>query len=410
MAKRVSKVITKQEDIDFLININTDEIGQSMIMEMFGSFEEKEPRFHPYDIVTIPAKSYGNGKTNSKPFTTTVGRFLFNKFFIERNKSIFDRIGYYNESINKKNYGKLFNKLGYYLLEDKIVLEDYKNFCNMTQAFMPFVTIISPGFTDSMLLSSKKINAKKAQLIKENKAALDAKDIKVADKIQKELLDYAREILKDDPAMDMFNSGVGGSFENNYKNMFIMRGTARDPDPDKGYNIITSNYIDGISADEYQQLANTLAEGPYNRSKKTETGGYWEKLLIAGLQHVKLLPAGTDCGTKKYITIKITEKNINSVMYSYVIEGNKLVEITSDNMDNYIGKTVKLRFSSMCKAKNGICNACAGNAFYRQGRVNVGLEVAQVPSKIKNIFMKSFHDAQVKLYEMDPMKAFGLEE
>ena len=76
----------------------------------------------------------------------------------------------------------------------------------MTQAFMPFVTIISPGFTDSMLLSSKKINAKKAQLIKENKAALDAKDIKVADKIQKELLDYAREILKDDPAMDMFNS------------------------------------------------------------------------------------------------------------------------------------------------------------------------------------------------------------
>ena len=75
--------------------------------------------------------------------------------------------------------------------------------------------------------------------------------------------------------MDMFNSGVGGSFENNYKNMFIMRGTARDPDPDKGYNIITSNYIDGISADEYQQLANTLAEGPYNRSKKTETGGYW---------------------------------------------------------------------------------------------------------------------------------------
>lgn len=132
--------------------------------------------------------------------------------------------------------------------------------------------------------------------------------------------------------------------------------------------------------------------------------------MIAGLQHVKLLDPGTDCGTKKYITIKITEKNINSVMYSYVIEGNKLVEITSDNMDNYIGKTVKLRFSSMCKAKNGICNACAGNAFYRQGRVNVGLEVAQVPSKIKNIFMKSFHDAQVKLYEMDPMKAFGLEE
>ena len=97
-------------------------------------------------------------------------------------------------------------------------------------------------------------------------------------------------------------------------------------------------------------------------------------------------------------------------MYCYVIEGNKLVEITSDNMDKYIGKTIKIRYSSMCKAKNGICNACAGNAFYRQGRINVGMETPQVASKIKNIFMKSFHDSQVKLYEMDPMKAFGITE
>lgn len=123
-----------------------------------------------------------------------------------------------------------------------------------------------------------------------------------------------------------------------------------------------------------------------------------------------MLEPGTDCGTKKYITVKVTEKNISSLMYSFVIEGNKLVEITSDNMDSYIGKTVKLRYSSMCKAKNGICNACAGNAFYRQGRVNVGIETPQIPSKIKNIFMKSFHDAQVKLQEMDPMKAFSIEE
>ena len=123
-----------------------------------------------------------------------------------------------------------------------------------------------------------------------------------------------------------------------------------------------------------------------------------------------MLEPGTDCGTKKYITVKVTEKNISSLMYSFVIEGNKLVEIASDNMDSYIGKTVKLRYSSMCKAKNGICNACAGNAFYRQGRVNVGIETPQIPSKIKNIFMKSFHDAQVKLQEMDPMKAFSIEE
>jgi len=410
MAKRVSNEIKKQEDIDFLLSFNADEMGQSTIMEMFGTFENKGKRFNPYDIFTIPKGVYGNGKKNTKPIVTTVGRYIFNKVFIEKPESIFKQVGYFNLPINKKNYSNLFNKMGFWLLEDKITLDDYKYFCNMTQVFMPYSSIISPGFTESMLLCTKKINAKKEKLLKENKAALEANDIKVADAIQKELLEYAREILKDDPAMDMYNSGVGGSFENNFKNMFVMRGTVRDPDPTKGYNIITSNYIDGISSDEYSKIANTLSEGPYNRSKKTEVGGYWEKLLVAAFQHVKLLEKGSDCGTKRYIEVKVTEKNINSLMYCYVIEGSKLTEITSDNMDKYIGKTIKIRYSSMCQAKDGICNVCAGNGFYRQGRVNVGMETPQIASKVKNIFMKSFHDSQVKLYEMDPMKAFGLSD
>lgn len=408
--KRVSKEITKKEDIEYLLAIDADKIGQKDIMAMFGSFNEKEPRFHPYDIITIPAGAYGSTKKNKQPITTTVGRLIFNKCFIEKATSIFEMIGYYNEAITKKSYGKLMDKLGYWLLENKINVEDYKYFCNMGQTFMPFVTILAPGFTEEMLTCTKKINAKKEKLLKEHKAEIEAGNIAVVDDIQKELLAYAKELLKDDPAMDMFNSGVGGSFDNNFKNMFVMRGTVRDPDPDKGYNIITSNYMDGISADEYAAFANTLAEGPYNRSKKTEVGGYWEKLMVAACQHVNLLPEGSDCGTKRTITITLDDDLIGPAMYSYIVEGDKLIELTSENMEKYRGKRVKIRYSSMCEAKNGICSKCAGNAFYRQGLKNVGIRTAEIPSKIKNIFMKSFHDSQVRLYEMDPMKAFGLTE
>ena len=86
-----------------------------------------------------------------------------------------------------------------------------------------------------------------------------------------ELMEY----LKDDPCMDMFNSGGGGDFSNHYKNVFLLKGVTRNPDPLKGYDVITSNYIDGVSEEEYAALANSLAEGPFNRSKKTEVGGYW---------------------------------------------------------------------------------------------------------------------------------------
>ena len=406
--KRTSKVIKDNAEIERISKYTRDDITTEVMMSMFGEFNGKV-KYNPYDIVTIPTGFYGNDKKKNKtPFTTTIGKWIFNKIFIESKPSIMDAIGWFDDIVNKKAFGRLYDQLGYLRLENKITLEDYIAFCDDTQTVMPYVSILSNSFTDEMLTSSAKINKIKKKLIEENKAALDAGDIKVCDDISKQLLDYSKDILKDDPSMDMFNSGVGGDFDNNFKNMFIMKGASKDPDPAKGYNIITSNYIDGVSVDEYAKLANTLAEGPYNRSKKTEIGGWWEKLFISAFQNISLLPAGSDCGTKRYITYKITEKNIGDIMYCYIIEGDKLVELTSDNKDKYIGKTVKLRFSSLCEAKEGICSKCAGNLWYRLGFTNVGVMTPQIPSRIKNLNMKSFHNSQVNLVEMNPMEAFGL--
>ena len=410
--KRVSKTITDQSDIDFLINLKDDDITTSLIMELFADFG-KYQKYNPYDIITIPAGGYGgslpNGKEkkNKKPFTTTVGRLVFNKYFIECEPELLDSIGFVNENINKKTYGNIFDTIGYSVLEDKISIDTYKRFCKKTQKFMPYVSILAPNHSDNMLTITKKINKRKAELIKENKEAFDNGDVIVVDKVSKELLDYARELLKDDPAMDMFLSGAGGSFENNFKNMFIMRGSVQDPDPRKSYNIITSNYVDGVSKEEYSKLANTLAAGPYSRSKKTELGGYWEKLFLTSLQHVILEEPGSDCGTKRHIDVKVTNKNIGSIMYCYAINNDgSLTEITSENKSKFIGKTVSIRFSSMCESKNGICNKCAGNLFYRLGIRNVGASTPQIPSTLKVLSMKLFHDDQLNFTEMDPMEAF----
>lgn len=412
MKKRVSKEITDINEINKLINLTEEDITLSLIMELFADFGVHQ-KYNPYDIVTIPVNGYGgldsNGKEkkNKTEFTTTVGRFIFNKYFIESEPELLDMIGYINEDIGKKTYGKLFDSLGYAVLEDRLSVETYKRFCKRCQKFMPFVSILSPNHSMNMLTITKKINKRKAELIAENQEAVNNGDVMVVDKISKELLDYARELLKDDPAMDMFLSGARGSFENNFKNMYIMRGSVQDPDPRKSYNIITSNYIDGVSKEEYSKLANTLAAGPYSRSKKTELGGYWEKLFLTAFQHVVLLDPGSDCKTDRHITMKVTDKNINSIMYSYAINvDGSLTEITSENKNKFIGKTVKLRFSSMCEAKNGICNKCAGNLFYRLGIRNIGAATPQIPSRLKVLSMKLFHDDQLNFTEMDPMEAF----
>lgn len=89
-------------------------------------------------------------------------------------------------------------------------------------------------------------------------------------------------------------------------------------------------------------------------------------------------------------------------MYSYIIEGSKLVELNSDNKSKYIGKKVKVRFSGLCESKTGICNKCMGNLYYRlDKKENVGTSLTQVPSTLKNISMKAFHDSTQSLYEMN---------
>ena len=279
-----------------------------------------------------------------------------------------------------------------------------------TQKCMPYISILAPNYTNKMLECTVAIDKKKKELFDKYRKELDAGDPIIGDKVEKELLNYAIEYMGDDPSMDMFDSGARGSIPNNFKNMFVMKGVIKDPDPNakQKYHVAESNYIDGISSNEYALFANSLAAGPYSRAKKTEKGGYLEKLFLRAFQHLTLDPPDSDCHTKRFIEVELTQQNIELWMYSYVIgSSGALTEITSENKEKYIGKKVKLRFSSLCESKTGVCNKCMGNLYYRLGyKENAGTSLTQIPSKQKNISMKAFHDSTQKLVTMDLEEVF----
>ena len=406
MAKK--SLTHSQKDIDYVLSLKENDITESVILDMFGDFG-KGPKFNPYDPLTVPIGTYGRkGKQNKEPIHTTVGLWIFNRVFIEN--ELLDEVGYINYTLTKKKFRALENTLSYALLEDRITLDVLKNFINKSQKFMSYVSIISPSDTLKLVLCADPIEKKKKELYKTKyKDKIDKGDPIAAEAMSNELLDYAREYLKDDECMDMYNSGARAAFDNDFKNMYVMKGAVKDPDPDKGYNIIMSNYVNGISKEEYVDFAKSLPAGPYFRANKTKDGGWWEKLFLPAYLDVVLDEPGTDCGTKRTITMTITEDNISSVMYNYIVEGSKFVELTSKNKDKYIGKTVKMRFSSLCENEK-ICNRCAGNLFYRIGIRNVGTTVPQIASILKNICMKNFHDSVVRTSEMDPMKAFCIDD
>lgn len=402
----MSKELKNQKDIDFLLNLKEEDINKSLIMDMFGEFNGKK-KFEQTDTFTVPKGSYGpdNNKNNNE-FVTTVGIWVFNKFFIE--KELFDLFKYINKPIDGDVLSDINKEISYGILEDRVTIDQLKRYIHKQQFMLRFVSILSSNHTMKMLKSSSHLDKLKSKLLKTyDKEVKEGNEI-ISAQIEKELLDEAKKYLKDDPSMEMYDSKSRSKFNNTFKNMYVMRGAVMNPDPAKGFDIATSNYSDGISKDDFSILSNSLVGGAYAKSKNTEVGGYWVKLFLSAFQHLVLDKAGSDCGTKKYIEVELTNDNIEMYMYSYIIQGSSLVEITSQNRNSFIGKTVKMRFGSLCESKTGFCNKCAGNLYYRLGIENIGLTSTKIPTKIMMLSMKKFHVSQISIIDMDPMKAFSL--
>lgn len=417
---RVSKAITNKEDLEYILNLTEDDLMHThVIMDMFADFTgEDKPRFHTYDTITIPPGYYEiePGKKNKKPCVTTVGIWIFNKLFIEPN---FNHLfGYINEEITAGKFGDINDEISYALLEDETTVDALSDFIQKGQYFMKFASVLSPSASTALTINEK-INKKKIELVNANKEAIKNGDAEVVTEIEKELIDYAKELLKDDPSYDVFASGAGPDWKNNFKSMFVSKGAIINPIPGMGYDIIMSSFMDSINKEDYIVLANALSAGPYSRSNKTAMGGYWELLVLHATEHVTLGEPGSDCGTKRTITVTLDKATLKDFMYSYIVDNGKLVELNRKNKDKYLGKTVNIRYSAMCEMKSSggktcKCNKCIGNLPYRiktdrEGTKyihNIGAATPQLMSRIKNINMKAFHESLTTFVEMDPMDAF----
>lgn len=409
--KRQAKFISDPKDIEYLFSLNEDlACRTSTMMECFGKFGDKQ-RFSPWDILNVPPNTFGiEGHKNKKGFTTTVGLWVFNKAFTEC--PIFSITGYVNDTINKKLFKKLNKAISYAVMEDRLDIEELKRYTLKTQKFQPYCNILSPSLSEGLLGMSAEIKKRKEELLKSSKDVLTGEpDPAVVQKIEKTLIKEIDEKLKDDPSADILESSVGADKGNNLKNMFIMKGVSKLADQSRGqYSMITSNYMDGMTKEEYADFCETLTLGPFSRANKTMVGGYWEKLFVKGLEHISI-QFDEDCGTKKYKTVELTNDNLDIWMYSNMVIGGKMIELNPSNASKYIGKTIQFRFTGFCECDHGVCEACAGSMFRKLKLKHVGVVSYKLMSDLKNIAMKSFHDAVVRTSSMKDYgykKIFGL--
>lgn len=184
-----------------------------------------------------------------------------------------DTLGYLNYEINGDKWDELVDIVTEKVLEDDLELDVLDHLLQKSQKLMPMCTVLTPSVTQKFLNVSKYIEPKKRELAKKYEKELAAGDAVTAEKMEQELIDYALEYLKDDPSLDLYLSKARSSIGNHFKNMYIMKGAIRNPDPnaEKQFDIALSNYNDGISKDEYAVFCNSLSAGPYKRANKNRS-------------------------------------------------------------------------------------------------------------------------------------------
>lgn len=393
----------KSKAKEFVLSLRPRDIGIKLLTENFGMTANREnksinpPKFRTNEKVHLEAKEY----INREAVDTNIGIILANKILIEGKVEAVIPNGFYNEVLTKKKIEELLTLVAGGVMEDTIpVKPNLLEFLSAYEFFgLKSSVIFCPSFTMNIIKPNDKVMEAKAKMLAEAK---DLSDLKTMVDIEDELVKIARKELGDDPAMGLFDSGARGSFDDAYKNMSIMIGPTKNL-TNGNFELTESNYVDGIDKGDVRAMGDGVITASYPKAVGTADSGYITKQFYSVFQSIRIDEEGTDCGTKEGLEVLLTNDNVDMYLYQNIMVNGKLVNLTMENKDKFVGKKVKLRSPMFCLTPK-ICRACAGERYAKLGIDNIGLTAGKIPNAMLNAGMKSFHTTKVKLNDVDPEK------
>ena len=428
--------------------------------EALMAYERREITLHTR--IAIPVKSFRHkvflDEQKDKYLVTTPGKLLFNEILP-------DSFAYLNEpsdaNITNMTPNKYFLPMGANIKEEISKMELVKPFAKGTlesiiaQTFKRYKTTETSimldrlkdlGFKYSTLAgitvsaADVKVSKTKDKIIEDSNKMVDTINKQYArglitneerynkvievwnnakNEVQKELEVYAKEDM-DNPIFMMMNSKARGNISN-FTQLAGMRGLMAKPDGTPVEIPVTSNFVEGLSVDEFFLSTHGARKGSADTALKTADSGYLTRRLVDVSQDI--IVKEDDCGTTDGVVVRafINDKNGSTIekLYDRIVgrfankpvvnpkNGKLLVdrnELITDSIAEKIvdaGITeVEIRTTLTCNTKNGVCCKCYGRNLATGNVVEIGEAIGVMAAQSigepgTQLTMRTFHTGGV---------------
>ena len=388
---------TAQLGLQKILSTDISNIGKAFIEEMFAAYHDKETNMYhpaPFDPTTPIKLNSSLYKWCKHEVMTDLGTLVFNRYLLEK-YNLIQHTGYWNQIIDDKGLGRLNVTINNLCLEDKITTADLGNYIDARDRLGFWcASFLGCSITPGLIQPMNDVKKRKDELFKQYQEQLNSDNpvtqIKASSAIENELLGMVKNNMKQDPGWDMYASGVN-NFSNNYKTINVMRGAVFN-NVTKKYDVVESSLMEGVKKKDITAFANSVVAGAYPSAVGTADAGYMAKIILALLQSAKINPdPQSNCGTTSTVPVTIQPKYKQYFLYRYVQKNGKPFLTTLDNIDQFVGQTVRL-YSPQCFLHDTIWAKCSGQLFRKLGVTDVGMLTTQITQKLLNLKLKSKHD------------------
>ncbi len=144
-------------------------------------------------------------------------------------------------------------------------------------------------------------------------------------------------------------------------------------------DVIDNSHVDGMTQTQFFNGSSQAIQALYAKSSETAKPGYLGRKLSTISERIKL-SSTPDCKTKKYLNIKIRDKQMLESFTGRYYKTKVGIEMMITSNSDIVGKIIDVRSPLYCKAKEGICKRCYNTEYVDKMNLTPGANIGLLAS------------------------------